>query len=225
MPHPHEYLLKEYQVAIDNLAPTVPPEVKAEAQSAHDRLLANPEATEDEIRGALFKTGAAEYPHRHAFKELTAGGIEARRVEITLEHVEPGVAEKVKKLTDSGVTMTELTRSQLFESDFTPEERHQVEDALLDADIHVREEFGKEAASDEKKYAALAKRWTDARDAILAKVAELEAMKDKDEKWRDEIMEKVKRFRDGFSVTEPDPELEEVEKEIEYWKGTMGEEV
>jgi len=224
MPHPHEMLLKEFQVAIDNLAPTVPAEVKVVAQKMHDDMLANPQATEDEIRGAFFTTGVAEYPHRHAFRELTAGGIEARRVEIVLDHVEPAVAEKVKKFSDSGVTMTELTNSHLFESEFTPEERHQVEDALLDADIHVREEFGKEAASDQKKYAALVKKWTECRDKILARIDELETLKDKDEKWHDEIVEKVKRFREGFSVAEPDPELEEVEKEIEYWKGTMGEE-
>jgi hypothetical protein len=217
-------LLKEFQVAIDHFVPTIPAEVTGLAQEAHDGLLTNPEATEDEIRGALFVAGMAEYPHRHAFKEMTSGGIEARRVEITLEHVEPEVAEKVKKLTDSGVSMNELTNSQLFETDFTPEERHQVEDALLDADIHVREEFGKEVASDEKRYAALVKKWTERRDAIAAKIDELEVLKNKDEKWHDEIVEKVKRFRDGFSVTEPDPELEEVEKEIEYWKGTMGEE-
>lgn len=225
MSHTHEMLLKEFQVAIDHFAPTVPSQVKTAAQQAHDDLLANPESTEDEIRGALFIAGMAEYPHRHAFQELTAGGIEARRVEIVLEHVEPNVAQKVKTLTDSGVSMSELTNSQLFESDFSPEERHQVEDALLDADIHIKEEFGKAAVSDEKKYADLVNKWTEHRDVILAKVEELESLKNKDEKWHDEIVEKVKRFKDGFSVTEPDPDLEEVEKEIEYWKGTMGEEV
>lgn len=225
MNHPHEFLLQEYQVAIDHLAPTVPADVKIQAQKLHDDLLADPNATEDEVRAALSMTGAAEYPHRHAFNELTAGGVEARRVEITLEHVESEVAEKVKKLTDSGVTMNEVTNSKLFETDFTPEERHQIEDALLDADIHIREEFGKDAVSDEKKYAALLKKWEKRRDEILAKIDELEALKNKDEKWHDEIVEKVKRFREGFSVTEADPELEEVEKEIEYWRGTMGEEV
>jgi t-SNARE complex subunit (syntaxin) len=224
MPHPHEYLLKEYQVAIDRLAPTVPQEIRDRARARLSNLMADPDATEDEIRGALFETGREEYPHRHAFGELTAGGIEARRVEITLEHVEPGVAERVKRLVDSGVTMNELTNSRLFESEFTPEERHQVEDALLDADIHVKEEFGKSVVSDEKAYAAAVKRWEKRRDDIQVKIDELETLRSRDEKWRADIEEKVKRFREGFSVTEPDPELEEVEKEIEYWKGTFGEE-
>ena len=48
-------------------------------------------------------------------------------------------------------------------------------------------------------------------------------MADKDPKWKDEILNKVERFREGFLVTEEDPELEMVEKEIEYWKDTFGE--
>ncbi len=225
MSHIFQSHLDEYQFAINHLAPTVPAEIKERAQRMHDDLLSNPEATEDEIDAAMAQTGLAEYPHRHAFQELTAGGVEARRVEIVLEHVEPEVAEKVKKMVDSGVGMAELVDSSLFETDFTPEERHQVEDALLDADIHIREEFGKDAAADEKKYAALLKKWEKTRDAIAAKIDELDALKNKDEKWHDDIVEKVSRFREGFLVTEPDPTLEEVEKEIEYWKGTMGEEV
>jgi hypothetical protein len=225
MPHPHEALLKEYQFAINHLAPTVPAEVKAEAQKVHDALLADPQASEDTIREALYQTGVAEYPHRHAFKEMTEGQTEARRVAITLEHVEPTVAEKVKKLTDSGVAMQELTNSKLFETDFTPEERHQIEDALLDADIHVKEELAKTVVSDQARYDALVKKWSERRDAILAKIAELETLKDRDSKWHDEIVGKVQRFREGFSVTEQDPDLIEVEKEIEYWRGTLGEEV
>lgn len=223
--HPHESILQEYQFAIDHLAPTVPAEVKEEGQRLHDILLADPNTTEAQVSEAMYRTGAQEYPHRRAFKELTSGSIEARRVEIVAEHVEPEVAEKVRRLTESGVTLDELTGSELFETDFTPEERHQVEDALLDADIHIREEFGKDAAADPKAYAALVKKWEKRRDEILKKIDELEALKDKDAKLRDEIVDKVKTLREGFSVTEPDPELEDVEKEIEYWTGAMVEEV
>ena len=39
-----------------------------------------------------------------------------------------------------------------------------------------------------------------------------------DENQKAEIQDKVSRFREGFLVTELDPELEIVKKEIEYWK-------
>ncbi len=225
MSHPFDSHLKEYQFAIDHLAPTVPTAIKEQAQKMHNALLANLSATDEEIDSALFQTGIAEYPHRHAFKEMTSGDVEARRVEIVFEHVEPEVAEKVKKFIESQVTINELVKSQLFETDFTPEERHQIEDALLDADIHIKEEFGKEVVADAKTYDVLVKKWEGTRDAIVTKIAELDALKSRDEKWREEIEGKVSRLREGFLVTEPDVTQDEVEHEIEYWKGTFGDEV
>ena len=54
-----------------------------------------------------------------------------------------------------------------------------------------------------------------------AKIEELRALAGKDDKWREEILDKVKTLEEGWSVVERDPELLEIEKEIEYWQGTM----
>jgi len=225
MPHPHKALLDEYLFAINHLAPSVPPEIKNEAQTMHDALLANQNATVEEIREAMVKTGRAEYPHRHAHKELVAGTSEAKRVEMILEHVDEKVRAKLKNLLDSGVALDEITRSSMFETDFTGEERYQVEDAILDAADHLKEQMADVAKEKPAEYEALVKKWTEHVAKLDAEIAKLEALKDKDPKWRDEIMEKVARLREGFLVTEQDPELLEIEKEIEYWRGTLGEEV
>jgi hypothetical protein len=225
MAHPFESTLKEYQVAIDHLAATVPPQVKKEAQQMHDALLANANATEEDIRAAMLKTGLAEYPHRHAYKELVGNVSEARRVEMILEHVDEKVRGKLKTLLDSGVPLEEITRSAMFETDFSADERYQVEDAILDAADHLKEEFSDAAGQNKKEYEVLVKKWTEQEKKIEEKIAQLETLKDKDAKWRDEIARRVARLREGFLVTEPDPELLEVEKEIEYWHGTLGEEV
>ncbi len=225
MNHPNQAILDEFQFAVNHMAPTVPADVKARAQASHDALLVNPATTEREVEAAMYATGREEYPHRHAFKEMTSGNTEARRVEIVLEHVEPNVAAVVKKFTESGVGMEEFVHSDLFETELTPEDRHQIEDALLDADIHIREELGQTVVADAAKYAALVKKWEAHRDAIESKIADLALLANRDEKWKEEIADKVKGFRDGFLVTEPDVELEVVDKEIEYWKGTLGEEV
>lgn len=225
MAHPHQSLLEEYQIAIQNLVPTVPKEIKEEAQNAHDALAANENATEEQIQEALVKTGRAEYPHRHAFKEMTETVTEAKRVEMVLEHVDETVRGKLKHLLDSNVALDEITKSSMFETDFTPEERYQVEDALLDAADHLKEELAESVQEKSKDYDALVKKWEGVAAKIEEQIAVLESLKNQDAKWRDEIGEKVKRFREGFSVTEQDPELVEVEKEIEYWRGTLGEEV
>ncbi len=217
MSHPHQAMLDEYKIAIDRLVPTVPEEVKTKALEAHAALSANPEATEEQIRQALFETGVAEYPHRRAFAELTAAGTDTRRAEIVLEHVEAGVHDKLKKLLDSGVSFGELTHSGLFETEFTPDERYQIEDALLDADIHIREEFGEAAKKEGETYQKLFAKHKKAQEELLAKIEELQAIGVKNPASREEVEASVARFREGFSVTEPDPDLAEIENEISYW--------
>jgi len=223
--HPYASLLKEYKIAIEHLTPTVPGEIKKEAEETLARLEANPNATEEEIRAALFKTWTAEYPHRKAFRELSGGQEVEKRLAIVLDHVDETVRGKLKKHIDAGVPLEEVLRSELFETEFTPEERHQVEDGILDADDHVKEELEKAADATTPAYQKLLKKWHGEEEKIIGKIDELEALKSKDAKWKEEIEQKVARFREGFLVTEPDPTLEDIEKEIEYWKGTFGEEI
>ena len=158
MPHPHESLLKEYQFAITHLVPTVPEEIKSQAQKMYDDLLANESAAKEEIIIAMSQTGLAEYPHRHAFEELKTDGSET---------VDASSAE--------------------------------YQTALANWQKHTEE--------------------------INQQINELEGLKDQDPKWSDEIANKAARFREGFLVTERDPELEEVKKEIEYWQGRFGQEI
>ncbi len=223
--HPHENLLKEYQFAIDHLVPTVPAEVKAEGQGLHDALLANENAMEEEILAALEKTGRAEYPHRKAFHDVVGKLEETRKLEMVLEHVDEKVLAKLKKHLDAGVPLEAITNSSIFEEEFTAEERYQVEDALFDAADHLKEEMGKAAHPENEAYKKALAKWEAHAAAIEAKIDELEKLALKDPKWNQEIMGRVERFREGFLVTERDPELEEVTKEIEYWKGVLGEEL
>ncbi|TAK03358.1 hypothetical protein EPO34_04840 [Patescibacteria group bacterium] len=223
MSHPHASILKEFQIAIDHIVPSVPPEVKAQALKRHAELLGNENASQEEIEAALAQTGMAEYPHRKASQEMAGKLEEDTRLALVLEHVDENVRTKLKKHLDAGVPLVEIVRSDLFETEFTGPERYQVEDGLLDAADHVREEMAKAIDPLSEKYKKLVAKWQEHAEEIKAKIDELEALADKDPKWKDEILSKVERFREGFSVTEQDPELEEVKKEIEYWKDTFGE--
>jgi hypothetical protein len=223
--HPFASLLGEYKIALSHLVPTVPKGVKVDAEKMLEALQRNSDATEDDIRAALVKTGMAEYPHRRAFRELHGARETNRRLEMVLEHVDENVRAKLKKHLDAGVPLEELVKSHLFETEFTPEERHQIEDGILDADDHVKEEMEKAADASAPEYQKLLKKWHSQLEKIVKKIDELEALKNKDPKWKEEIEARVARFREGLSVTEPDPELVDIEKEIEYWKGTFGEEI
>jgi hypothetical protein len=225
MAHPFAAELKEYQFAINHLVPTVPSEVKEEAQKLHDSLLANANAGEEEVLGALIGTGKAEYPYRKAYQELQGAAEGQLRRDFVLDHVDEPVREKLKTHLDAGVDLDEVVKSSIFETDFTPEERYQIEHGILDATEHIEEEGEKIIESRRAEYDALVEKWRKQAGEIELKIDTLEAMASKDPKWKDEILGRVKRFREGFLVTESDPELDEVKKEIEYWKGVFGEEL
>lgn len=222
--HLHHFLFQEYQFALDHLAPTVPVEIKTEGQRAHDQLLADPNATEEQIREAMARTGKAEYPHRHAYNELTGATRLERLKEHVLEHVDETVKKKLEELLSSGANIEEIVRSKMFEENFTAEEKHQVEDGILDGEEHVREEMKELTKKDSFQYGELVKKYEAGRDEIQKQIDILRAMAGHDKKWEAEILDKAKVFEEGWLVTLPDPKLETVKKEIEYWQGVFGEE-
>ena len=73
------------------------------------------------------------------------------------------------------------------------------------------------------KYQKLLKKYQTEQEELIKEIEKLDALKTKDAKWKDEIEATVKRLKEGFLVTERDPQKEEIEKEIEYWLGTLGE--
>lgn len=216
--------MKEYQYAINHLAPTVPAEVKDEGKKILDQLLADPNASEESIHEAMARTGRAEYPHRHAFNELTGATKLEKLKEHVLEHVDDKVKKKLEEILSSGANIEEITRSKMFEDDFTAEEKYQIEDGLMDAEEHVKEEMKELSEKDLSKYNELVKKYEAEGDEIQKQIDILRAMASHDKKWEAEILEKVKVFEEGWLVTLPDPKLETIQKEIEYWKGVFGEE-
>ncbi|MEK7105092.1 MAG: hypothetical protein AAB865_00170 [Patescibacteria group bacterium] len=221
MKHPHQAILDEFQYAIDHLVPTVPSGVAEEAKRLHHELSENPEATEAQIHDALVNIGKQEFPYRRAYQEMMEEPSEEKRTALVLDHLEPEVKVKVETVMKDGVTLEALTKSSIFETDFTSEERYQIEDGILHAADHVKEEMPEVIASNKGKYDGLVESWKEKQKTMEAKIEELRALAGKDDKWREEILDKVKTLEEGWSVVERDPELLEIEKEIEYWQGTM----
>ncbi len=214
-------MLDEFAYALDHLPLTVPDAIVKEGRQLHKTLSENPEATAEEIQDAMVAIGKKEYPFRKAYQDMIGQVSEERHVELVLEHLEPEVRTKVQELLNSGVSLDALCRSSMFETDFTAEERYQVEDGILHAADHVAEELPEKIAADSSRYDALVAEWKAKQAKIEEKIVELKALASKDPKWSAEILDKVKTLEEGWTLTERDPELLEVEKEIEYWMGTI----
>ncbi len=220
--HPFNSLLNEYRYAVRHFVPTLPKEIKQEGVDALERLSADMQADEAQIKKVFYEIGVKEFPYRRAYQELTAGKAAPHLKAMVLEHVDETVRSVIKPYLDSGVGIEELVKSELFEKELTPEQRYQVEDGILVASSKLAEMLKGQVSAEEASYELLVEKWKKHAGEIQKAIDELEALASQgNENQRAEIKDKVARYREGFLITETDPELQEIKKEIEYWQDTF----
>ncbi len=225
MSHPHQSMLEEFQFAIKHFVPTLPLPIKEEAQRIHDDLSGNEAVDEAAIKHAFYTIGIKEYPYRHAYQELTSSTAEETLNKMVLDHVDESVRGVIKPHLDVGVSLDELVSSDLFTEALDAKQRYQVEDGILVAKDKLAEILKTRVGEQAQQYQVLVDKWTQEAGKIQEAIDELEVLaQGGDENQQAEMKNKVARFREGFLITETDPELEIVKKEVEYWKDTFAEE-
>lgn len=226
MSHPHKAFLDEFQYAIHHFVPTLPDEIKVEAQKVHDDLLADKTTDEAMIRRTFHHIGVKEYPYRHAYDELIHTKEAGKLNQLVLEHVDEVVRKVIEPHLNAGVHLDELVRSDLLAENLSPEQIYQVVDGIAVAKSKLGEAIKSHVSADTAAYEALLQKWNDHVKMIEGKLAELlELAKQGDEGQASEIKGKVQMYKEGFLVTEPDPDVKEIDEEIAYWKEAFAEEV
>lgn len=218
-------MLDEFQFAIHHFVSTLPDEIKIKAQKVHDDLLSDQTADESTIKRAFYDIGVQEYPYRHAYDELIHTKEEGKMNQLVLEHVEPNVRAVIAPHLESGVHVEELIKSDLLAEKLTPTQIYQIEDGIAVAKSKLGEAIKNHVSADMAAYESLLAKWKQHTESIEVKIDELKALATKgDENQKVEILGRVEFYREGFLVTEVDPDLNEIQKEIEYWNETFAEE-
>lgn len=223
MSHPHAAFLQEFQIAIDKMTHYVPAELHASAQAKHDELLANENVTEKEIHDALTNFGRQEYPLRKAYHDLCAGDEEQRLQSLVLERLDEAVKNKVLDHIKHGVLIDDYVKSSLFEEELTPEERLQIENAVLLAEDVLNSQCDERASKRKEQFVDLVKKWEGERDRLQKMIDGLRGMAKPGDKWSGEIVSICDKLEEGWSIVERDPTEEEIKKEIEYWDTVLHE--
>jgi len=223
MSHPHEYLLKEYAIAIERLVPLTPEPIIEEAKKLYETLAADENASERQIRQALIYIGKKEYPYSKAYEALCAGDEETRLQAAALQKIDAEIVGKMKPALDSGVHLTDYANSKLFEKDLTSEERYRVEQAILEAHDVIGKQCDDRARERAETYEKLVADARAEQEKMQALIDGLRAMAERDPKWASEIIGKADQFEEGWSIVERDPSLEEIQKEIENWTAVFEE--
>jgi len=226
MSHPHKALLDEFQFAIHHFVPTLPDTIKQEAQKIHDDLLADETTDETTIKQAFHDIGVQEYPYRHAYQELITTKEEGKMNQLVLEHVDGAVKAVIEPLVKDGVYVEELVKSDLIAEKLSPEQVYQIEDGIMVAKSKLAEAIKKHVSDDEAAHEALLKKWQEHTKTIEEKIETLKAFAQKgDETQKTEILNRVQFYKEGFLVTEEDPDPKEIDEEIAYWQEAFEEAV
>ena len=224
MAHPHQHLLEEFKISIDRLVPLTPADVSIEAHQLYDELAKNEQATEQQIQQALIHVGRKEFPYRKAYVELCASDEEQRMQTLIFDRLEPEVKTKIEAMTQHGVHVLDYVNSKLFEEQLSSDERYQVEQAILLAHDDLNKQCDDRASKRKQTFEELVAKWKAEEEKVQALIDQLKAMGERDAKWADEIRGKAEQLEEGWSITERDPQEEEIRKEIEYYAAVLDEE-
>lgn len=225
MSHPHQSMLDEFAYAIKHFVPTIPEELTTLAESRLAEMTENTAMDEKAIQKVFYEIGVQEYPHRRAYNELTHSTAEKKMKDMVTDHVDEDVKKVIKPHLDAGVSLEALTASDIFENELDAQQRYQVEDGILVAKKTLAEGLKEGTDTDAAAYEKLLTKWQKNAEEIETAIQKLEALSEGGtEDQQSEIKAKAARFREGFLVTEQDPDIAHVQKEIEYWTDTFSDE-
>lgn len=223
MSHPHQSFLDEFKISIEKLVPLTPPELVEEAEKLLAELLADQNLTEKQIHQAMSMIGKKEFPYRKAYLEICAGDEEQRLQKAVFERLDGSVKQKVVEMTKHGVLLDDYVKSRLFEEQLKPEERLQIEQAILLTEDVLDTQCDDRARKRHQEYSVLVQNWKKEVDRLQGLIDQLRAMSAEDPKWSGEINTVCDRLEEGWSIVERDPGEEEIVKEIEYWNTVLHE--
>ncbi|MEY4744438.1 MAG: hypothetical protein RL272_383 [Candidatus Parcubacteria bacterium] len=230
--HPHAYTLDLLRLALLRLPPTFSEARKKDAKKELERFAGDPAVPYDDIRKTIVELGKKSWPYRKAYEEMYVRYGRASEESFLLENLDSGVREKYEQFIHEGGKINhigsaknaaDIQQPSPFERYFSPEEKFAIEQALLAARDSARAEIN-ELVTDKKKdeYEKLVKGYASRQRQMEEKIDELRHLSVISEKWEAEISDRIRTLEEGWSVVEQGVDLPELERETEYWKGTLG---
>jgi len=179
----------------------------------------NPTVSREELDNVIIAFGKEIWPYRKALGVLHEKYAAPREEKYIRAALGSMIAGKFDAYLREGNSITDFKQGKQFETFFTPEEQAEIVERYLDAHDKVMDEFqsecmGPRADECNQLVTDFKAELPKIEDAIMR----LSLLADESPNWRDEIMDKVRVFEEGWSGEEKDVTREIVEKEIESYR-------
>jgi hypothetical protein len=214
-------LYTELEFAIKHLPPSIPEEMEKQIWDIFHTLKKGGN-DEGALRDAMIAIGKLEWPHRKAYEDMMMACCSKTQQEMLLESLSENTRKKFIGIGGNDATVQEVVHSKLFEEKLTAEQRYEIQEAALEARLKMHEFMKGQISARPKEYEDRYNEALGEQTEIEKLLKDLETLASVDDDWRDEIVGRVEQMRLGWSIAEPDVTIDDAQKEIEYWKGTLG---
>lgn len=229
--HPHAFTLDLLALAVDRLPSSFSGQKKSAYRAKLDSFRKDPDAPFEDLQNTLVELGKESWPHRRAYEEMFERYGRSSEEAHLLERLDRGIREKYERFIHEGGKIDhiraarsaeDLRRPSPFERFFTPEEKFAIGQALLGARDDARKEVAALVAGVKKdEYASLIESYKKKQKRIAGRIDELKALAGVSAKWKASIEDDTRTLEEGWSVVGRRLEEDEVDRTLDYWKGTL----
>lgn len=229
--HPHAYTLDLLGIALNRLPPTFSAARKKSYAKQLEKYRRDPKASYDDIRETIAELGKESWAMRKAYEDMYARYGRASEEAHLLTNLDEGVRAKYERFIHEGGKLSHIASARNaddlkapspFERYFDPEEKFAISQALVVAHGAAREEIDALVTDTKKEeYAKSVKEYKVRQRLIESKLEELRMLATVSAKWRPDMQDRLRTMEEGWSIVEHGLDLPTLEREAEYWRGTL----
>lgn len=229
--HPHSFTLDLLEMALNRLPPTFSAENKKHYGERLHYFREHPETDFADIQQTIIDLGYESWPQRRAYEDMYAVYGRVSEEAYLLQNLDQGIRDKYERflheggkinLIQSASAASDIWQSSPFERYFTPEEKFALEQALLVSRAAATKEINELVLGPKKdEYAKLVAAYVGRQALIKDKLDDLQQMASVSPKWQPMILDRARTLAEGWSVVERGINERLLDRELEYWRGTL----
>lgn len=222
--HPHHYTLALLKHLLDKADHTLFPAPRLlELRKEYALLAASHETSQTKIEQTIARFGKEIWPYQEALEELYRRYGKKKEESLVREKLEAQLREKYDHFLEGGGDLTDFRHPDI-ETYFTPEEKFQIGQAVLEASHTVFKEIASACNVEHKdECEGVISEHKEKLERIEKKLVFLKELADTSEKWRPEIEEKIRAFEESFGYLTKTFHEEDIDGAIDYYRGVIEE--
>ncbi len=222
--HPHHYTLSLLKHLLDKADHTLfPMQRLQELRTEYELLVNDHQTTQTQIEQTIARFGKEIWPYQEALEELYRRYGKKKEEALVREKLETQLRVKYDRFLTGGGDLSDFRHPE-SETYFTPEEKFQIGQAVVDASHTVLKEIASACNVEHKEECeGVISEHKEKLSRIEKKLTFLKELADTSEKWRPEIEEKIRAFEESFGYLTKTFHEEDIDGAIDYYRGVIEE--